>query len=94
MTHNTELAGNLLTYSEERSRMLSKSLSDMRKRSPAVPLNGASGTLERVLGEFNRLHESESVQIHSRSSALDIRVRQQVRTKSILFHLFLGFTFH
>jgi len=75
---NADVSLNVLTYCEERVKHLQRTLEKMRKRSPAVPLGREfkMGTLEAAISELNRIHESECIQIHGRSSALEIRVRQ------------------
>ena len=78
--HNAETSESFLSYIEERAKNLQRMLEKMKRKSPAVPLGRefGSGTLERVLGELNRMHESECIQLHGRASALDIRLRQQL----------------
>mmetsp|Transcript_46810 Transcript_46810/g.94438 ORF Transcript_46810/g.94438 Transcript_46810/m.94438 type:complete len:623 (-) Transcript_46810:88-1956(-) len=55
-------------------------LKDQKKRSPAVVFQRhpviSSGSLETVVDSLNKLHEDEIIQMHDRTSALEIRLRQ------------------
>mmetsp|Transcript_20644 Transcript_20644/g.24438 ORF Transcript_20644/g.24438 Transcript_20644/m.24438 type:complete len:669 (-) Transcript_20644:123-2129(-) len=78
--HNADICSSVINFYEERTRQLQKSLKEMRKKSPIIPLQHHTefnmGTLEKALAELNRIHESEAMQVNGRVADLELRLRQ------------------
>lgn len=80
--HNAEICASLISFFEDRTRQLQKTLKEMRKKSPIVPVQQhqefSNGTIENAIIELNRIHESEAMQVNGRLADLELRVRQQL----------------
>lgn len=80
--HNAEICSSLISFFEDRTRQLQRTLKDMRKKSPVVPVQQhqefSNGTIESAIVELNRVHESEAMQVNGRLADLELRVRQQL----------------
>jgi hypothetical protein len=80
--HNADICASLVAYFDDRNRQLQKTVKEMRKKSPVVPVPHHKefpyGSVEHAIVELNRIHESEAMQSNGRHADLELRVRQQL----------------